>query len=382
MCAALYRAGGEAGTISVVRSRRADHRAATECSIEKRAPDVPFDVPPAASARRSVVSIGERPRGWQSALVGVNEAKYRETERRYWGVEGVMPTEEWRHLSRTGSRVRVQVVGEGPPVLFVHGVNNGGTSWAPLVARLDGFRRLVLDRPGCGLSEPLAMRVDDVSTFASFAETLLVDVLDALELKRVHVVATSLGGYHALRTAAAYPDRIRRVVELGWTVGAPNAEIPLVMRLAGVRSIGWVMARVPVSKRAVRSMLAQVGLRQALDAGRVPQEGVDWFHSQLRHTNTMRNDIGASPPIMHPIRGVSDSILLTDDLLERIRVPVYFVWGAEDPFGGGDVAARFVARMPSAELEILPGGGHAVWLDDPDRVATATKRFLAAADNE
>jgi hypothetical protein len=38
MCAALYRAGGEAGTISVVRSRRADHRAATECSIEKRAP--------------------------------------------------------------------------------------------------------------------------------------------------------------------------------------------------------------------------------------------------------------------------------------------------------------------------------------------------------
>jgi pimeloyl-ACP methyl ester carboxylesterase len=38
--------------------------------------------------------------------------------------------------------------------------------------------------------------------------------------------------------------------------------------------------------------------------------------------------------------------------------------------------------MPSAELEILPGGGHAVWLDDPDRVATATKRFLAAADNE
>lgn len=312
--------------------------------------------------------------------MGLNEAKYRAAERRYWDVEGVTPTEKWLHLPRSGSRVRVQVVGEGPPVLFVHGVNNGGTSWAPLVSRLDGFRCLVLDRPGCGLSEPLAMSVDDVSTFASLAETLIIDVLDALELERAHVVATSLGGYHALRTASAHPDRVRRVVELSWTVGAPNGELPLVMRLAGVRSLGWLMARIPINERAVRSMLAQVGLRQALEAGRVPQEGVDWFRVLLRHTNTMRNDMHASPPIIHPIRGMNDSVLLADDLLGRIEVPVHFLWGAEDPFGGGDVATRFVAKIPGAELEILPGGGHAVWLGDPDQVATGTSRFLRAAD--
>ena len=129
-------------------------------------------------------------------------------------------------------------------------------------------------------------------------------------------------------------------------------------------------------------MLAQVGLRQALEAGRVPSEGIDWFRSQLRHTNTMRNDIDASPPIMHPRRGMNDSILLTDDVLKRIRAPVYFVWGADDPFGGGVVAARFVARISSAELEVVPGAGHAVWLDDPGLVANATTRFLAAANDE
>ena len=206
-------------------------------------------------------------------------------------------------------------------------------------------------------------------------------MLDALELPSAHVVATSLGGYHALRTASAHPDRVRRVVALGWTVGAPNGEMPLVMRLSGVRTLGRLMARVPINERAVRSMLAQIGLRQALDAGRVPQEAVDWFQSLLRHTNTMRNEIDATPPSMHLTRGLNDSILIPDEVLERIRAPVYFLWGAEDPFGGGDVAVRFAGKVSGAELEILPGGGHAVWLDDPDRVASETRTFLAAVDD-
>ena len=267
-------------------------------------------------------------------------------------------------------------------MLFVHGVSNSGTSWAPLATRLHGFRRLLLDRPGCGLSETSAARVDDVHTFASVGETLIVDVLDALGLERAHIVATSLGGYYALRTASVHPDRVRRVVEFGWTVGAPNGPLPLVMRLTGVRSLGRLMTRVPMNERMVRSMLAQIGLRHALETGRLPQEGVDWFGALLRYTNTMRNEMDASPPIIHPIRGMNDSILLTQELLRRVRVPVYFLWGADDPFGGGDVATRFAAEIPGAELEIVPDGGHAVWIDEPDRVAARTKRFLAAAPNE
>ena len=313
--------------------------------------------------------------------MGMNERKYRNAEARYWDVEGVTPTEEWLDLRRAGARVRVQVVGEGPPVLFVHGGSVSGTCFASLVARLAGFRCLVLDRPGCGLSERAAGTVADVDAFAAFADALIVDVLDALELDRAHVVATSLGGYHALRTASAHPDRVRRVVELGFPIGAPNGPMPLVMRLAGVRSLGWVMARVPMNERAVRSMLRQIGLRQALDAGRFSQEGVDWFGAVLRHTDTMRNEIAASP-ILHGLRGVNDSIVLDDELLGRIRAPVRFVWGAEDPFGGADVASRFVAKVPGAQLELIEGGGHAVWLDDPDGVADRVTRFLAVAADE
>ena len=103
--------------------------------------------------------------------------------------------------------------------MFVHGVNNGATSWAPLAARLAGFRCILLDRPGCGLSEPIPRRVDTLERFATYAETLIVDVLDALELPTAHVVGTSLGGYHTLRTAAAHPERLGADRRVGLDVG-------------------------------------------------------------------------------------------------------------------------------------------------------------------
>ena len=124
----------------------------------------------------------------------MHEARFREAEQRLWQSAGVSPTEQRLHLARTGATVRVQETGDGPAVVFVHGVSNCGASWAPLIGRLDGFRCIVLDRPGCGLSDPLATRLADVEQLGAFGESLVVDVLDAMELDRAHVVATSFGG--------------------------------------------------------------------------------------------------------------------------------------------------------------------------------------------
>ena len=68
--------------------------------------------------------------------------------------------------------------------------------------------------------------------------------------------------------------------------------------------------------------------------------------------------------------------LLPSDLLAGIRAPVYFLWGTEDPLGDPEGARRFVAQLPHAQLELVPGAGHAVWMDDPDRAAATVRRFL------
>ena len=305
-----------------------------------------------------------------------NEIRYREAEQRLSESVGLRPTERLVRLGHTGSTVRIQEVGEGPAVLFVHGISNSGSSWAPLVARMNGFRCLILDRPGCGLSEPLTTTFDDIEGLGRFADTLIVDVLDALELERAHVVATSFGGYIALRSAAAHPDRISRMIEFGWLVGAPIARVPLLMRLGSIPTLGRALAAVPVNERAVRSMFRRIGLRQALEAGRVSQEMLDWFVALLRDTDTMRNEIKAGPRIIYPLRGMNQSVLLPASLLAAIQTPVYFLWGEEDPFGHPAIARGFVPQLPNAELELMPAAGHAVWIDDPDKAALITHRFL------
>ena len=278
-------------------------------------------------------------------------------------------------LPRIGVTVRVQELGQGPSVVFVHGGSNSGTSWAQLAAQLSGFRCVMLDRPGCGLSDPLDARFDDVKALGTFAEALIVDVLDAMHIDKAHVVATSFGGYVALRTAAAHPKRIGRMMQLGWTIGAPTAGFPLVMRITGVPALAWLMTAVPPNERMVRMVLRSVGLRQALDAGRISQELIDAYVALLRDTDTMRNEIKAGPRIIK-LWGMNNSVLLPKSLLASIPTPVYFLWGQEDPFGGEDIAREFVKAVPNCELEIMPGAGHAVWLDDPVGAAKTTARWL------
>ena len=171
------------------------------------------------------------------------------------------------------SRCRVQEAGDGPPVVLVHGASNAGSSWAQLVARMAGFRCILLDRPGCGLSDRVATRFDDIARLEAFADALIVDVLDALALDTAHVLATSFGGYFALRTAAAHPERVDRLVVYGWPAGAPMARIPFVMRLVNVRVLGRILASIPPNERAVRMILRQAGLARARERQFLP--GVD-----------------------------------------------------------------------------------------------------------
>ena len=304
----------------------------------------------------------------------MDEARLRDAERRMWDAVGVLPTERRLDLQQTGVQVRVQEVGDGPPILFVHGASNSGTSWATLVPCLPQFRCILLDRPGCGLSQAAAT-ARDVDAIRSLGETLIADVLDALELDRADVVATSYGGFFGLHAAARHPQRLAHLVLLGWSLGVPSAPFPLFMRLSGIPGVGRLGAAMPVSERSVRWMFRRIGLRDAMDAGAVSRELVSTYTALLRHTDTMRNEIAS-----HLVRmdGIDKRLLFTDDDLAGISVPTYLLWGEHDPFGDPTIARTFARRMPGARLELMPGAGHAVWIDDPVHTAAVITSFFDA----
>jgi 2-hydroxy-6-oxonona-2,4-dienedioate hydrolase len=305
----------------------------------------------------------------------VIESPYKEAERRLWGSLGVTPSEKWLHLQRNDVNVRVQEVGEGPAAVFLHGANTSGPSWAALAAHLGGLRCIILDRPGTGLSRPLAA-VLDAESLPRFADTLVVDVLDALGLESAHLVATSFGGYIALRTAAAHPDRVDRMVQFSWPVGAPITWLPLFMRILSIPGVGRLVATLPPSERSVRTTFRRIGHGPSLEAGRITQEDLNCYLALLRHTDTMRNELAPARVFVSPVRGLN-RVLLTDDVLAKIRTPTYFLWGERDPFGGANTARQLIKRMPNAELELIPGAGHAPWLDELGHCASATQGFLS-----
>jgi pimeloyl-ACP methyl ester carboxylesterase len=285
-----------------------------------------------------------------------------------------MPDEFWVHLDAADCAVRVQITGDGPSLLFLHGVMNAGTGWAPLVDLLGAFRCMLVDLPGCGLSDPLPEPLGDIDRFATYADGLVVDVLDALDVDRTATISTNQGGYLALRGAAAHPGRIQRLVHLGWTVGAPVDRVPLAMRVGA--SVGRTLASLSPTRAMVRTLLRQVGLGRAIEDGRVSEESLSWYLSLLRDTPTVTNELETGPQLIRPVRGMDPRVLLGPELLARVTLPVLFLWGEDDQFAGPGTARAFAAQLPDAQVQILPGTGHAPWLDHPECVAATIEGFL------
>jgi pimeloyl-ACP methyl ester carboxylesterase len=302
---------------------------------------------------------------------------YRETEHRLWHKLGVHAVERRVRLA-SGGEVRVQETGTGPPLVFIHGASVAGTSWCHLAAALDGVRCILVDRPGCGLSDPIVGGpLRTISAVEEYADLLLTELLDALELDCASVAATSYGGLFAFRGAAACPERVVRMIEYSWLMGAPSESTPVSARLAALPGMQALVTRVPVTRRMVERALRQFGLGRAIDSGAFDDDMIDWAHALLRHTDTLANEIRSSPRVVRPIKGQNEDLLLRDELLATLTMPVLFLWGEDDPNGGAAVARSFAPRLPDAELVIVPGAEHAPWIDDLVTCATRTQAFLS-----
>jgi pimeloyl-ACP methyl ester carboxylesterase len=311
------------------------------------------------------------------ASLGTREERFRQAERAVWRSLGLEPSERFVQLPTIGSAVRVQEVGNGEPLLFLHGASTSGTSWASLVAGLAGFRCLVVDRPGTGLSEPMGRRVRSAEDLRAIARSLVPESLDGLGIDRAAVVATSFGGFFAFQGAMASPHRVTRIVEFGWAAGAPLGRMSWVMRLASLPVLGTLSTRLPANERTVRAMFRAIGMREAMDAGQVSDEAVRAYAALINETATLRNELALGRAVASPLRGLDPRLLLTEEERGSIQQPVRFIWGDRDAFGGIDVAREFAAAFPDARLEIVPNAGHSPWMDDADVAARLLRRALA-----
>lgn len=298
--------------------------------------------------------------------------RYRRAERAVWKHYGLEPAERFIDLDSPAVRLRVLEVGSGEPILFIHGGMWPGTAWASLIRELGGFRCIVIDRPGCGLS--LAIDYTKYAHRTVIAD-LLTGTLDALGIDRTHVVGQEVGAAWALRLAAEHPTRVGRVVLTGAAPLLREQPVPAFLKLLA-SPIGALIVRLPQTRRLARSIVRQEGHGASLDAGRIPDEFVDWHVALMRETRTMRNERAMIRATLGR-GGWQPEVTFDTGELARIGQPTLYIHGTADPEGTVDEVKHVVGLLPRAELRLIDRGGHLPWFDDPSLVGSYVSRFLA-----
>jgi pimeloyl-ACP methyl ester carboxylesterase len=263
--------------------------------------------------------------------------RYLEAERRLWQHYGLEPHERFIDLDAPTARLRVLEVGSGEPVLFVHGTVGPG-AWASLISELSGFRAIVLERPGWGLSSAIDFSGQD---YGKLVAKVLRGAFDALELEWAHVVGGSIGNVWALRLAQRHPAKVSRIVLMGGgpivsEVGVPGIITPEVF--FGAECYG------PQASATAKRLLPE-GARVRLLTERATDR-VDGFGRLLRYVvrldgvnvNLRLVALGAAAPYFYEgVRGAHANRL--ERLAKRARPTRLGLWRAcprtrYDPYRG------------------------------------------------
>ena len=211
-----------------------------------------------------------------------------------------------------------------PPVILLHGSCSNSAFWFPeIMALSENFRVYAVDIIGeAGNSEEYRPDLDS-DAFALWMK----DVLDALGLENAVFIGNSLGGWMALKFAAAYPERVLRLILIA---SAGLAQIRPQF-LSDAQQARKTDGTVPVSP----SMIGEQS---------IPKEVLGFINLIAESYN--------------PIQELP---VYADEELRRLHMPILFIDGENDGIIDAEKSAQRLSRLiPPAEIHLLPKCGHVV----------------------
>lgn len=271
-----------------------------------------------------------------------------------------------------GNRLSFVDVGEGDPVVLLHGITCSAASWNPLISQLARTHRVIVpDLPGHGLSS----RARGDYSIAGFALHVR-DLLMGLGVQQATVIGHSLGGGVTMQTAYAYPELVGRMILVA--SGGLGESVGLALRAATLPGAEWVL---PLAFNRFGAALTRPLTRWVTDPRMATVRELAWSYATLADPRARRAFVSL-------IRSVMDWSGQRIDATRRLQladqVPTMIVWGDADliiPIGHGRRAAR---DLPVDRFEVMEGAGHFPHLEDPDLFLGLVADFLrdtTAADN-
>ncbi|MBE2317260.1 alpha/beta fold hydrolase [Solirubrobacter sp. CPCC 204708] len=250
----------------------------------------------------------------------------------------------------------LEVAGEGPGIVLLHGWNHSADTWRPLLSALAarGRRAIAVDLPGFGEATPLEPGAV-LPQLDAFAAELVTAWAGS---EPVVIAGASLGGCLALRLAE-HPGELKLagVVPVspdGLEVPSwfdPIEEDPIVRRLLSLP--------VPVPGEIVRR--AHKGAHRPLAFSDAQRAVVDAFG----RSGDTRADVAA---LLESGRELAPELLNAPFDLVGIRCPVLLVWGAYDRMLPHSDARMALDSLPTTQVELIEGCGHQPQLEATGRL--------------
>ena len=257
-------------------------------------------------------------------------------------------------LRANGLEIAYERVGEGPPLVLVHGGATDARMWQPQLSALaDEFTVVAWDEPGAGRSAdvPADFRLADYAR-------CLATLIDALDLGAAHVAGLSWGGTVAQELYRRHRELVATLIladtYAGWKGSLSEEELRT--RVDGYRQ----MLAAPAGEFDPTL--------PGLFAGDPPAEFVPLLEAMAA---------AVRPESWGTALGVMAE---TDqrDLLPRIAVPTLLIWGELDARSPLSVAHQFENAIPDTELVVISGAGHVSNLERPERFNDAIRAFCRA----
>jgi pimeloyl-ACP methyl ester carboxylesterase len=263
-----------------------------------------------------------------------------------------------------GQRIRHIKTGRGPDLVLLHTLRTQLDIFEKLVPRLAGsFTVHALDYPGHGFSD-IPKTDYRPEMFVRSVEAFL----DHAGVREATLAGISIGGTIALLVAGGRNPRVKRVVSVNpydYGKGRGIARGNLVAKLV------FTLARVPVLGETVMRLRIPMVERRIVEGGLAdPAALTPGFLTQVVASGARR---GHYPAFLNLIRHAH----LWEDarqLYGQIGIPVLVVYGERD-WSYPEERRRTAEAIPGARLETVPGGGHFLSLDQPERLAELIEGF-------
>lgn len=262
---------------------------------------------------------------------------------------------------RTGDILtNYQDVGNGAPVLLLHGSGPGVSAWANwrgvLATLNDQFRLLAPDLAGFGYSEV----PDDITYSRATWQTQIVQFLDALGIEKTHLVGNSFGGSMALALAIAHPERVDKIVLMG-SVGVPFELTPGLDAVWGYEP----------SFENMRSLMKDVF---AYDPNLVVDQLVD-----SRYQASLRTQDAFASMFPAPRQRWVEAMAHSEADIRGIRHPTLMVHGREDKVIPVSTSLTMHQWIDNSQVHLFGRCGHWTQIEKGAEFCELLRDFFKAA---